>query len=229
MRRLVSVLIPALNEAATIERSLRSVAEQTIDHEILVVDGGSSDETARIARRFARVVESPRGRARQMNAGAAAAQGDVLLFLHADTTLPANGLQRIREALTDPSCEGGTFRLRFDAPTPLLRLYGLCTRFPIPKICFGDRSLFVRSRVFDEIGGFPDLPLFEDLEMVQILHRRGGFVFLDDAVTTSARRFRHVGPLRQQLRNACLWLHYMSGSDPHRLTHRYPYDHLSDE
>lgn len=224
MRRLVSVIIPTLNEAAGIERTLESVAAQQADHEVVVADGGSSDDTVRIARPFARVVTSARGRARQMNAGAAEAQGDVLLFLHADTLLPPHALAHVRRALGDPPHEGGAFRLRFDAPTPLLHFYSFCTRFPIPKICFGDRAIFVRSRVFDDVGGYPDIPLFEDLELVRKLHERGGFVFLDTPVTTSARRFLRVGPLRQQLQNTYLWLHYVRGTDPRTLVERYPYE-----
>lgn len=223
MRRIVSVIIPALNEAAGIERTLTSVSVQEVDHEIVVADGGSRDDTVRVARPFGRVISAPRGRARQMNAGAAEAQGDVMLFLHADTILPNGALALVRETLQDPSKEGGAFRLQFDTPTPLLRFYSFCTRFPIPKICFGDRAFFVRSWIFDDLGGFPDIPLFEDLELVRVLHERGGFVFLAVPVTTSARRFLRVGPLRQQLRNTYLWLHYMRGTDPRTLVERYPY------
>lgn len=223
------MIVPALNEAASIEDPLRSVAGQDEDHEIIVVDGGSTDETVRLARPYGQVVlASPAGRARQMNAGAAKAQGDVLLFLHADTVLPPHALALVRQALADPAVEGGAFRLAFDVYTPLLRFYSFCTRFDVPKLCFGDRALFVRSRTFDEVGGYREVPLFEDLELVRRLDERGGFVFLDEYVTTSARRFLRVGPLRQQLRNAFLWLHYVRGTDPHVLAHRYPYLHASD-
>lgn len=223
MPTLLSVIIPALNEARGISDTLESVASQDEDHEILVVDGGSTDGTAHVARRYARVLDAPTGRARQMNAGADAARGDVLLFLHADTILPAGALRRVRTALGDPSVSGGAFRLRFDRDTPLLRFYSFCTRFPVPALCFGDRALFVRRRAFDEVGGYPDVPLFEDLELVRQIDEHGRFAFLEQTVTTSARRFRAVGPLRQQLKNTFLWLHYLAGTDPHRLSGRYPY------
>jgi rSAM/selenodomain-associated transferase 2 len=217
------VIIPALNEADGIETTLRSVAAEHTEHEIVVADGGSSDATVRLARGFGRVVSAPKGRARQMNAGAAEAGGDVMLFLHADTLLPKDALAQVRVALDDPSVEGGAFRLQFDTSTSLLRFYSFCTRFPVPRLCFGDRALFVRSRVFESLGGYPDIPIFEDVELVRMLHDRGGFVFLDAYVTTSSRRFLTGGPLRQQLRNAVLWALYVRGTDPHRLAKWYPY------
>ena len=224
MRRLVSVIVPALNEEALIEATLASVTSRQVDYEVIVVDGGSTDGTVRAARPHAAVITAPGGRARQMNAGAAAAQGDVLLFLHADTVLPPGALDVVRRTLDEPANEAGAFRLAFDAPTPLLRFYSFCTRFELPRICFGDRGLFVRSRVFDDLGGYPDVPLFEDLELVLRLEERGGFVFLEEYVTTSARRFHRVGPLRQQLQNTFLWFQYMLGTDPRSLVARYPYD-----
>ena len=99
--------------------------------------------------------------------------------------------------LTDPSAEAGTFRLSFDSTTPLLRFYSFCTRFPFPRICFGDRGLFVRRAVFEALGGFTKISIFEDPEMVRLLYQRGGFCFLSQTVTTAARRFESVGPLRQ--------------------------------
>lgn len=224
MRQLISIIVPALNEVDHIEATLRSVAAQKEERETIVVDGGSTDDTVRTARPHADVLSAPRGRARQMNAGARHARGDVLLFLHADTLLPDGALALVRRTLDDPSAEGGAFRLRFDHPTPLLRFYSFCTRFPLPRICFGDRAFFVRSRVFDDLGGYPDIPLFEDLEMARMLDERGGFVFLDEYVTTAARRFHRVGPLRQQLQNTYLWFHYMRGTDLRTLVDRYPYD-----
>ncbi len=221
----VSVIIPTLNEAGYIEATLRSIQAQDSPAEILVVDGGSADDTVVRATPLAdRVLTAARGRARQMNRGPAAATGEVLLFLHADTHLPSGGLAVVRRALVDPRAEAGTFRLTFDREAPLLRFYGLCTRLPWHRLCFGDRGLFVRRRVFEAVGGYPDWPIFEDLELARRLHRRGGLRYLSEAVTTSARRFGRHGALRQQLQNLRLWLHYVRGTNPERVADHYPYE-----
>lgn len=221
----VSVIIPTLNEAAFVDGAIRSAARQLRSCEIIVADGGSEDATRDRAARTARVIEAPRGRALQMNAGAAVATGDVLLFLHADTRLPTDASAWIRGTLSAPCAEAGLFRLRFDVDTPLLRFYAWCTRWPLPRIAFGDRALFVRRRVFETVGGFPEVPIFEDLELVRLLVQRGGFRFVPVAVMTSARRFQRIGPLRQQLLNTSLWLQYVAGADPHRLARSYTYTH----
>ncbi len=220
----ISVVIPALNEAARIERTLEALVTQPGPWEVIVVDGGSTDETMARAAAYATVLTSSPGRARQMNHGAQDADGPVLLFLHADTLLPPDAFDLIRATLNDPSAEAGAFRLRFDVATPLLRFYSFCTRFPLPRLCFGDRGLFVRRAVFEALGGFPKVPIFEDLEMVRLLHQRGGFRFLSRAVTTAARRFESVGPLRQQALNSYLWVRYQLGTDPERIAHLYSYD-----
>jgi len=221
-RRLVSVIIPTLNEEATIVTTLRRVHQQQGPTETLVVDGGSNDDTRSLARTHgASVLHAPRGRASQMNYGAEQSDGSILLFLHADTRLPLNAISRIRRVLSDPDTIAGTFRLRFDAPTPLLRFYAWCTRWSWIRLCFGDRGQFTERSAFETVGGFPDWPLFEDLEFAARLNELGRFHFLHAAVTTSARRFRRQGPLRQQLRNLYLWSHYMWGTDPNHVAHLY--------
>lgn len=220
----LSVIIPALNEGHRIEATLTSVARQDPAAEVLVADGGSTDDTAEVVRPYGSVVHAPRGRARQMNAGAAQAQGDLLFFLHADTLAPPGTIAHIRHTLADPTAESGAFRLQFDRVSPLLWLYERCTALPWPAICFGDRGLFVRRAVFEAVGGFPDMPVFEDLELVRTLHRRGGFRFLPTALVTSARRFDAVGTVRQQIHNTLLWTRYQLGADPDALAPHYPYD-----
>ncbi len=220
----ISVVIPALNEAVRIESTLEAVVTQPGPWEVIVVDGGSTDETMARAAAYATVLTSSPGRARQMNHGAQNADGDALLFLHADTLLSPDAFALIRATLADPSAEAGAFRLSFDNTTPLLRFYSFCTRFPFPRICFGDRGLFVRRAVFETLGGFPEVSIFEDLEMVRLLYRRGGFRFLSRAIPTAARRFESVGPLRQQLLNISLWMRYQLGADPERIAHLYSYD-----
>jgi GT2 family glycosyltransferase len=163
-----------------------------------------------------------------MNAGAARARGDVLLFLHADTTLPESALAAVRRTLFDggdgTAVQAGTFRLRFDRNGWLLRLYAFATRLRWRRFCYGDRGLFVRRAAFEAVGGFPDWPIFEDLELADRLHQHGAFRYLPLAVTTAARRFERTGPLRQQLQNLALWAHYLLGTDPEAVASRYRYD-----
>ena len=224
---LVSVIVPALNEAGPIASTLQAVQALSGPKELIVVDGGSADATKARAAPFATVLDAPQGRAAQMNRGAQNARGDVLWFLHADTHPPPHALQTIRETLRPPDAESGIFRLSFDDDAPLLRLYSWCTRWPWIRLAFGDRGLFTTRAAFEAVGGFPEWPIFEDLELADRLHRRGTFHFLPQAVTTSARRFRANGLLRQQLRNLYLWSHYVAGTDPERIAHRYAYDDLA--
>lgn len=219
----ISVILPALNEAAHIGAALRS-ARNAGAHECIVADGGSEDATVTIARDAgALVVEAERGRARQMNAGAKRATGDVLLFLHADTRLPNTALHAIRHALHNPAVHAGIFRLRFTPSTPLLSLYAKTTALPWGRIAFGDRALFVRKDTFETLGGFAEVPIFEDLDLVSRLQDYGKFAFLKEAVETSPRRFTKNGPVAQQWRNFTLWARYHLGSSPEALAHRYGY------
>ncbi|MEP0545974.1 MAG: TIGR04283 family arsenosugar biosynthesis glycosyltransferase [Rhodothermales bacterium] len=220
----VSIIIPALNEEAELPATLASAVAQPGPKEIIVVDGGSDDATKAIAERHgAQVVSAAaRGRARQMNAGAAHAEGDVLLFLHADTRLPVGGLDRIRAALAAPETVAGCFRLRFDRGGFWLWLWTRSVWMRWPRWAFGDRAIFARRSAFEAAGGFPDQPVFEDLDFVQAVLPHGRFVFLDAVVVTSARRYAHRGALRQQLRNWALWSAWLLGASPHRMARFYP-------
>jgi rSAM/selenodomain-associated transferase 2 len=226
---MISVIVPALNEADRIAHTLSTIPLDGSPVEVITVDGGSSDGTPDIAARHSRIIRTARGRARQMNVGAAEARGDILLFLHADTLLPDGAFAAIREVLDDPTSEAGAFRLRFSEWTPMLRFYSLCTSLPVARLCFGDRGLFVRRSAFEAVGGFPDIPIFEDAEMVRLLHRRGGFRLLDLAVTTSARRFLANGTIRQQLWNVGLTMHYLCGGDPRLAARFYGYETRESE
>ncbi len=220
---LISIVIPALNEAAIIEETLLALNDQAGPFEVIVVDGGSVDDTVCLAERHAQVVTSKRGRANQMNAGANVARGEILLFLHADTHLPRNALADIRNAIAQ-NHRAGAFRLQFDASSPLLRFYSFFTRFESKHLCFGDRGLFVDARLFEHIGAFAPIPVFEDLDIVRRLTKHTRFVFLPSYVTTAARRFKKHGMLRQQLLNIYLWTRYMLGAAPKDLASLYNYD-----
>ena len=228
-------MIPALNEADGIAACLASVAAQAVDGpwEVVVADGGSADGTPEVVRRAmpqARLVAPGRGRARQMNAGAAAASGGVLLFLHADTRLPEGALAAVLAALADGAV-AGCFRTRFArAAGPggfgpvgraLMRLWEGRLWMRWHRFAFGDRALFARRAAFEAAGGFPDQSLFEDLDLVRALRPQGPFAFLDADVETSARRFARHGALRQQLRNLALWLGWNAGVSPARLKRFY--------
>jgi rSAM/selenodomain-associated transferase 2 len=225
---LVSIIIPTLNEASVLPETLEALQRQPGPFEVIVVDGGSTDATkARARAAGTTVIDAPRGRGPQMNCGAEHARANLLLFLHADTQLPPNGLSLIRDALV--GADAGLFRLSFDRDSLLLRFYAWCTGWNWIRLCFGDRGLFTTRRAFEAVGGFPDWPLFEDLELAARLDEFGTFRFLDAAVTTSARRFQEHGLLRQQLQNLYLWCHYVAGTNPDRLAHLYRYSDTLEE
>jgi rSAM/selenodomain-associated transferase 2 len=219
----LSVIVPALNEAQELPGLLDSLLQLPGNCEMLVVDGGSSDASERIVCASSRVrwLTAPRGRAAQMNAGARAARGESVLFLHADTRLPANAVARIVTALADPQVVAGSFRLRFEPNSMLLRLYALCSRLNFTITTFGDQGLFMRRSDFLQMGGYAPLPFLEDVEFQRRLRARGRFVKLPLGVTTSARRFRAHGVLRQQLRNVVLVALFLAGASPNSLKRYY--------
>jgi len=218
----ISVIIPALNEAKGILESLHSIERQQGEFEIIVVDGCSIDGTADVARRYARVINSEkRGRAIQMNIGAHHACGEVLVFLHADSCLPRNGLSLLRSKLVDPRIIGGTFSLKFDSQKILLRLIAFLTRFRFRFFHYGDQGIFVRRAVFEALGGFNQMPIMEDVDFLQRLHRTGRVTLIKQPVTTSARRFLRHGIIRQQLLDILLVILYLLGMNPERLSKWY--------
>lgn len=219
----LSIVLPTFQEARRIAATVDAARALGADVEIVVVDGGSSDGTAEIARRHgARVIEADgRGRARQMNQGAAAASGDVLLFLHADTILPPDARSAIAAILSDPAVAGGCFRLRFDDDHPVLRVSGALTRFGFRLFHYGDCAYFVRRTTFREMGGFHAMPLLEDLDFWLRLNRDHRVVVARASVLTSARRFKEVGVVRQQTLAALIVLLYMLGVGAPRLARFY--------
>jgi rSAM/selenodomain-associated transferase 2 len=218
----ISVIVPTLNEQDHLPATLRGVTLAPGD-ELIVVDGGSTDQTVAIAQQFtAQVLHSQRGRAVQMNCGAQHAHGDILLFLHADTLLPATGLEAVRCALQDGTV-GGAFRLAILPPTPALRLvaWGTNLRARFGQLPYGDQALFMPRRIFEALGGYDEIPFMEDVRMVQALRQRGRLTILPQAVHTSGRRWQRDGVLYTTMRNTALITLYFWGVPPAKLQRWY--------
>ena len=216
---MISVIIPTLNEELTLEKSLISVGNSK-DVEIIVSDGGSDDATLAIAERLAdKTLSSPSGRGAQLNQGAAAAAGDILLFLHADTILPAGWEDYIGEALRDEEVAGGAFSFSLpNRSTPFAFIILMVNiRSRLLKLPYGDQSLFVRRRIFDKLSGFRQIPIMEDVELVKGMRRLGRIQILDQPVITSSRRWEKEGWIRTTFRNLCLLFLYHLGVSPERL------------
>lgn len=217
-----SVIIPALNEAAHMTACVQAVRRLDPQVEVIVADGGSRDETPALARAAgARVVLGPRGRGPQLNAGAAVATGDVFVFLHADTRLPANAFPLLRALFADPLVQVAKFRLSFDDPDWLLALAARLMWFDSLLTSYGDQCMVMRRDLFSALGGFPNWPLFEDVELFRRARARTRVHVVPAQVVTSARRFRANGILRQLLHDFWLWLQYLSGVSPHAIARQY--------
>ncbi len=220
-----SIIMPVLNEEAVLAEHLAYLVKQYAfsDYELIIVDGGSHDSTVAIAQRFGTVIDSPRGRATQMNNGAKVAHSDVLLFLHADTRLPDNAFVAIEQALTVSNVVGGAFRVCFNCDQWLYRLVAWTTnlRSRTRTIFTGDQAYFIRAASFHAIGGYPEQPLMEDLEIIKQLRTIGKVVLLPQYVTTSARRHEKVGLLRSVLFMWYLRLLYKFGVSPVQLQRMY--------
>ncbi len=214
----IAVIVPVLNEAETIAALIGDLRRHAFS-DVVVIDGGSEDGTPEIVAgaKTARLIRAPRGRGPQLNAGAAAADADILLFLHADTRLPQDASKHIRAVLKDAHVLGGCFRLSFDMKHPLLSLYSRASAFDTLFTTFGDQAYFVRASTFRDVGGFPDWPFLEDVELRRRLKRRGGFVKANATVVTSARRFRSEGIVRRQLLNALILCAFLAGVPVRRL------------
>jgi rSAM/selenodomain-associated transferase 2 len=219
----VSIIVPTLNEQTRISTTLRKLLQLAGGKEIAVVDGGSKDRTLELARaEGVRTINAPRGRGPQMHAGVMETTGDVLWFVHADTIPPREALEDIRTALADPEVVGGNFGLLFDgrsrAARRLTAIYPSLRRL---GLCYGDSGMFVRREVYEKIGGFRPLPLFEDLDLLRRLRRAGRFVHLPQRMVTSSRRFENENFIVVWLQWTTLQVLYWCGISPHILARWY--------
>ena len=195
----LSVIVPTMNEAALIAGFLGHLREKVPGAELIVVDGGSDDQTVALANGQAdRVLRSPRGRAKQMNAGAAVAGGEILWFLHADSLVPADPHGSIARALDDPRTVGGCFRLKFPRQRWVYRVSDSLGNVAVDlfQIALGDHGIFCRRAAFARVGGYPDVPLMEDAEFYRRLRRVGRVRQLPAYIVSSPRRYEQLGPLR---------------------------------
>lgn len=217
----IAVVIPALDEAHDIDGAVASA--QALGAEIVVVDGGSTDETASRARAAgARVLSSAPGRALQLREGVRATEAggsEVVLFLHADSRLPPGWEREVARALSDPRVVGGAFRLRFDGDGPLLRLleWGVRLRVALFALPYGDQAIFARRAVLAAIGGVPPVRFMEDLDLVRAVKARGRLAALPTCVTTSARRYRQRGTVVTVARHLLAAVAWSAGVERDRI------------
>lgn len=215
-----SIIIPTLNEAGIIEKTLIH-ARRHEPHEIIISDGGSRDNTLAIAKKYGtRVVTGQRGRAAQMNAAALEATGDVLVFLHADSTIEPSGYEKMAAMMQNGDLAGGAFSLAIESDkTSLMLISTLATwRAKYLQLAYGDQAIFVRNSVFKKIGGYSPIPICEDLDFYRKLRKSGNTVILDETVVTSARRWLDDGILLTTFRNILIATLFLIGCSPHSLS-----------
>jgi rSAM/selenodomain-associated transferase 2 len=216
----ISIVIPTLNEAANLPQTLATIDAAKHDCEVIIADGGSTDRTCEIAQAAGAIVlQSPLGRAKQLNHGAAQASGEIYLFLHADTRLPSNWRDLIQQTLASPATIAGAFELAIDSPRWGLRLveWGVKVRSRYLHLPYGDQAIFLRAETFHQLGGFPDLPIMEDFQLVKQLQKMGRIAIVPQAVLTSARRWEKRGILKTTGLNQLMIVGFYGGVAPDRL------------
>ena len=220
--RKISVIIPVLNEAKLLEKTLSQLQPELKSHELIVVDGGSTDASVGIAEKYGKVITSERGRAKQLNAGAAVATGDILIFLHADIWLESGALAAVVSALSS-GYVGGGFRQKIDGKCFLYRLIEIAgnMRGKYLKVFYGDSGIFLTRTDFEEIGGFPDVPILEEMKFSKRLRQLGKTTLLTPYIHISARRWEARGIVRTTLNNWLITLLYFFGVSPEKLARLY--------
>ncbi len=219
---MISVIIPVLNEAKILDQSLSRLAPQLKGHELIIVDGGSSDKTVLIAKKYGQVISAERGRARQSNAGAGAASGDILLFLHADVWLDSGAIEGVETAIA-AGYIGGAFKQRIEGEHPLYRLIERAADFRAKwlRIFYGDGGIFIGRSHFDRIGGFPNIPIMEEVELSRKLRRHGEATLVEPMIHISPRRWQKNGIIRTTLINWLITLLYLLRVPPNHLAKLY--------
>jgi len=222
-----SIIIPVFHEEAVINATIEHIRalQGAASAEVIVVDGDAEGKTIRVIRdRTVKMACGGKGRGNQMNKGAVLAQGDVIVFLHADTRLPSDAFARIESAFIDPACMAGAFDLAIDSDRPVLRLIAKIASFRsrLTRIPYGDQALFFRRAYFTAMGGFADIPIMEDVEIMCRLKKQGkGIFMINRPAMTSARRWEREGILFCTLRNWFIISLYLFGVSPERLSRFY--------
>lgn len=222
---MISVVIPTLNEEALLKRCIENLVSETVDCEIIVADGGSDDDTVSVAAGFPgiSIVQTDRGRGRQLNAGAAGARGDILLFLHADTVLDRGWSSGVMSACKHHGIVGGAFTFRIDYPGVHYRLTEhwvklRCGLFSLP---YGDQGIFIKRDIFEKLGGYREIALMEDVDLIERMKRLGKIMILGERAHTHARKWAREGWFRTSVRNQIVMIMYRLGVDPSHLARIY--------
>lgn len=223
MKPEISVIIPTLNEAESLKQTIDALVNLNENIEIIVVDGGSEDATINIAKKYEiKIINSKRNRGAQLHAGAGAANADVLWFLHADTIPDFDNIEQIKNALENPEIVGGNCTICFDRNSQAARfMTWLYPNLRKINLLYGDSAIFVRRGIYERIGGFKSLPLFEDLEFINRLKKQGNLAYLPAKVTTSSRRFEGKSFALTFLRWTVFQVLYWLGVNPNWLAKRY--------
>ena len=217
-----SVIIPVHNEADLIVPAISYLKTLHQNLEIIVVDGQSTDDTASLAAAAGvQVVDAPKSRGVQCNLGRIAATGDILFFIHVDTRIPLDAFTQIEQTFAEKEVNIATFRMRFDQDHFWLNIYSHFTQYDSIWTRFGDQCIVVRKKFFDQLRGFPDWPLFEDVRFLEKARQMSKIHSLPGPAVTSARRFKKNGILYNQIRNALLLIQYQCGVSVHKLAEQY--------